>query len=279
MLRRILIPLDSSPYTESALEMGCWLARSTGAAITGLAVVDLPGIEKSVGSVPLGGIYYAERLVESKKQELLDRVAGLLNRFDQFCRAQGVPHTQAELQGRPSAEIVHESVFHDLVIIGRRTYYKSEEVDPHGDSAEQTLELTPVPIIIVPKSFKPAPKKLNALVAFDGSPAAARSLQRFAQLVNPAEFTVKIIVSQPNEDQAKWMLVKATEYLRDYGFAEVQWDWTSQDIKDAAKERYFEEADMVVLGLHSRHGALDFLIGSFSRFIIKDTDKVLLIGQ
>ena len=75
MVRRILIPLDTSPFTNATMDLGCHIAKTTGAELTGIAFLDIPGIEKSIGSIPLGGIHYADRLIESKKQDALEHKA------------------------------------------------------------------------------------------------------------------------------------------------------------------------------------------------------------
>jgi len=55
MIKRILLPLDASPFTAAATEAACLLAKNQDAQITGLVVIDIPGIKKSIGPVPLGG--------------------------------------------------------------------------------------------------------------------------------------------------------------------------------------------------------------------------------
>jgi nucleotide-binding universal stress UspA family protein len=67
MIKSILIPLDPSVYTDMALEMGCFLAKQHDAELSGLVVLDIPGIRKSVGPTPAGGSYYAEKLEKRKK--------------------------------------------------------------------------------------------------------------------------------------------------------------------------------------------------------------------
>jgi len=62
--RRILIPLDPSPYSESALNLACIVAKIYDAEITGMVILDIPGIKDSIGPVPIGGIYLAEKLEE-----------------------------------------------------------------------------------------------------------------------------------------------------------------------------------------------------------------------
>ena len=92
MLRRILIPLDPSPYAAAAVEYGCFLAKRHDAEVTGLVVLDIPGIEKSVGPVPIDGLQYAERLEEAKAKEAHERIQALLERFKEKCQKEGVIH-------------------------------------------------------------------------------------------------------------------------------------------------------------------------------------------
>ncbi len=66
MIRRILIPLDPSPYSESALQLACIIAKEYDAEVTGLVILDIPGIEDSIGPVPIGGIHLAEKLEKEK---------------------------------------------------------------------------------------------------------------------------------------------------------------------------------------------------------------------
>ena len=61
MVKSILIPLDPSPYTDSAIEIGCRMAKYHGAQLTGLVILDIPGIEKQIGPVPIGASYYADK--------------------------------------------------------------------------------------------------------------------------------------------------------------------------------------------------------------------------
>ena len=82
MIKRILLPLDASPFTAAATEAACVLARDQGARITGLVVLDVPGIEKSIGPVPLGAGHYAKRLEGSRREEA-EKLVDELDRLSQ----------------------------------------------------------------------------------------------------------------------------------------------------------------------------------------------------
>ena len=282
MIKKILIPLDASPYTDSAFEYGCQLAKGNDAEITGLAVLDVPGIEKSIGSVPIGGIYFSQNLVEAKKQEELDRIMELVSKFEAKCKEEKVRYSVAECQGSPSDQIIHESMYYDLVIIGLRTYYQTKELNIEGESIEKILDSTITPIIAVPEKITSIPSKggdFRVLVAFNESPPSVRALHRFAQRGCGENYQVKILMSGDEEKESREALKKAQQFLFAHGFSNIDTEWTSQPVIDTVKERYMDWPDEIVLGIHSKHGLVDFMIGSLSRFLIKNGTKLLLLGQ
>ena len=56
MINRILVCLDKSTYTDSAIDYACGLAKQHDASLEGLVVLDAEGISRSVGAVPLGAM-------------------------------------------------------------------------------------------------------------------------------------------------------------------------------------------------------------------------------
>ena len=60
MLSSILVGLDGSDYSHSAIEVGIYLARKTGALLVGLGVVDEPTIRDAEPRFITGGVPYAE---------------------------------------------------------------------------------------------------------------------------------------------------------------------------------------------------------------------------
>jgi nucleotide-binding universal stress UspA family protein len=282
MIKRILIPLDVSSYTDTALQIGTMIARMNNAEITGMVVLDLPGIEKSVGPVPAGGLYFAERLEKSKEKEAREHTARLLDKFRKVCGENGVVYREAERQGTPSELILRESIFYDLVLIGLQTYYRYDVEGNPGNSLDEILDNTITPVYGVPPkfSFPDIPKeKIRAAIAFDGSFPAARALQRFAQLAKPDLFEVKIVMSHPEKEVADYYLEQAKAYLNAHSIEDVETEWTPASIIDEIEEKYREWAHILVVGAHSKKGLFDFMVGSLTNYLIKRESNILLIGQ
>jgi nucleotide-binding universal stress UspA family protein len=65
MIKRILLGLGRTPFTNVAIERSVELAKAHDALITGVTVVDTKQLSQ-VGPVPLGGGTYAAKLREQR---------------------------------------------------------------------------------------------------------------------------------------------------------------------------------------------------------------------
>ena len=118
MINRILVCLDKSTYTDAAIDYACWLARHHAASLEGLVVLDVEGIERSVGAVPLGAMKFAKTSIAAKEENYHQLMETLLAKFSERCEAAGVRHTEFEMQGEPAEAILEESNYFDCVTIG-----------------------------------------------------------------------------------------------------------------------------------------------------------------
>ena len=85
MLKRILLGLGGTPFTDVAIERAVELAKVHGALITGVTIVDIKQL-KQVGSVPLGGGIYAEKLREQRLAVTEERIEEAIENFKEKCR-------------------------------------------------------------------------------------------------------------------------------------------------------------------------------------------------
>ncbi len=279
MIRRILIPFDPSPYAAAALEYGCFIAKQYKAEITGVVVLDTPGIEKSIGPIPLGGLYYADKLEEQKTKEAHEHIKALLEKFKEKCEKEGVTNSETELQGLPGEQILHTSIFYDLVVMGLRTSYHFETEKKTYDSIEEILHHSSTPILAVPDHFEHKENR-NILIPFNGSRPASRALKSFVHLLNAsaAETNITLLMSDPDVNAARFYLDGAEAYLKAHSYNNIKKEWTPQDIISVIKEKYLDWADLVVLGVHSKKGLFDFMVGSLSKSLINEGNKPLLLG-
>lgn len=275
MIRRILVPLDTSPYTDAALDYACLVAKRQNAEVTGLVVMDIPGIEKSASYPGLGGSYWAEQLEDHLRKDAEAHVEKLLTKFRKRCEKDGITAVASKEQGSPSKRILAQSSFYDLIVVGMRTNFHFVTSDKPGDTLDKILDDSITPVLAVPAHFSPIKK---VLISYDGSLAATRALQRFTHLSLARDLEIKVLFASDDKEKANYYLENISAYLNAYELTNFKTEWTDQLFIDALRQQYLDWADAIVLGAHSRSGLADFFVGSVTKFLIKEAKKPLFIG-
>lgn len=281
MIRRILVPLDPSDFTESAVRHACNIAKVSNAEVTGLVVLDIERIKSDIGPLPPGVSFYAKELQHNKLDAAKVHIANILSKFKAICKEERVRHAEGNRQGSPSKRILESSMFYDLVIMGMRTYYHFETEEHSGDSLENVLDRTVTPILAVPKhmgAFDVTDGKLRTLICFNGSFPSARALHRFLQLQIPAKVEATIAISHDNYEYANTMLDEAERLLNSHGISSVSKRSYSDNIISVLTPEYLSEFEVIVLGIHSNKGIFDFLVGSLAKHLLEESRVPLFLA-
>ena len=205
MIRRILIPLDPSPYSASAVEIGCKIGQLHDAEITGIVILDVPGLEKSIGAVPPGGIYWAEHLEKHKLAEAEKKISTILEEFRNSCEEWGVKHKEARYQGIPSQKIAEESMFYDLVIMGLKSYYDFDEESKYPQSMVKNMGQMITPVLgVSPNAEVPniaSGGNMKVLMPFNGSVQSARVLIQFSRIAATDDTEIMLLMADKDKDK------------------------------------------------------------------------------
>lgn len=279
MVRRILVPLDPSAYSQAAQQYAFEIAREHDAVVTGLGILDTPAIRQSTQRTSPGAMAYAKKAEDLHESEAHRTLQELFEAFDRRAESSQVRHNVREMQGDPEDVIVGEARFYDLLVVGLRTQYHFETSNELDRSVREMLGRLATPILLVPDSFVSFHEQ-DVLIAFDGSFSATRSLRQFATLAIFADPSITILTSAEEQVDAEAEQQRAAEYLAAYDFTRIQTAWTPQDIGAAIRESYLDEADLIVLGTHAKKSWFDFKgIGSLAASLMDDSPVPILIGQ
>jgi nucleotide-binding universal stress UspA family protein len=279
MIRRIIVPLDPSPYADAAVSYAIQLAQAHNAAVTGFMVVDTPGIHESVSPISPGAAVYAKKAENRLEAEAHERIREVLEKFASRCDEAGVTHEEIEDQGDPVEAVARESAFYDLLVVGLRTHFHFQTSQTEGQTLQHLVGRLATPILAVTEDHVPLSEKLNVVVAFDGSPAAVRSLRQFTQLAAFSNPNIAILTADEHLEAARRIFGPAEEYLRVYGYTDITAEWTPMHIADAIDEEFIDKADLVVLGMHAKHGIFSFVVGSLTNHMIRMASVPVFIGQ
>jgi nucleotide-binding universal stress UspA family protein len=279
MPKQILVPLDPSPYTASAQSYACEIAAQHGAEVTALLMIDEPGIHESVGPVSPGVFYLTQKAERRMQAEAHDRLQDLLRGFEATCQEYGIAHGHVERIGEPAEIIAQVSAYFDLIVMGLRTYYHFQTSDDPGRTLSRLLGQLYTPLFAVPESHRPIGATLETVIAFDGSPGAIRSMRQFSQYLEGKDLDILVLMADESKDDADAVLRAAELYLKRHGFDRVRTDWTPGSIREALDGRFLSEAEVIVVGIHSKKGLFGSHVGSLTDHLISEATIPVFIGQ
>lgn len=284
MTKRILVALDFDSDTSVATQYAIEIAQRNDAEVTGLALVDRKGIEAESAGAGLGAMYYAEKLQEKLSAEARAQAQHLLRSFTGDLDRAGVRHVDDHVsEGVPFERIVEDMKYHDLLIIGDKSHFFYPDRDQRTHSLNDIVQQGAAATLVVENEYRPVRK---ALIAFDGSLTAARTMQKFAKLSAFDAEHLEVVVLHVRESggdearaESELLLRLAKSYLLPHGYAKVEamsaeGADVQQTILDFAKRAH---ADMIVAGAYAKSGLSKFFFGSTAKGLIEDCHLPLFL--
>ena len=266
MIKKILVPQDGSEHSKSALDYGIYLAREFGAELIGINVVDVVALEGpllhdlsgSMGLEPLMNI--STRMREA----LEERGKVILDNFSATCAEVGVVHEKRLASGVVSGEICNAAKLADLVIMGSRGLNVKFDYGLLGSTTESVIRRCPQPVFIVPIVFKPV---IAPLLAYDGSPNAARAMQSAAQFCMALKLPLTVVtVSRDNADAC---IKEAEDYLKGYGL-KVFYASVNDDPASGIEQYYKEHRhDVLFMGVTHHSALVEMVLGSTTEHVMR----------
>ncbi|MDX1671626.1 MAG: universal stress protein [Balneolaceae bacterium] len=285
MIKRILVALDPDIDTQIAKKHAIELAKTHEAALSGLAVVNLEHIESEVGTGGIGTIYYAQQLREHMAEQSRKTAGRLLDEFEMSVRHAGVKFTEKMEEGVPYQRIIEDMKYHDLLVVGRTPHFFYNR--PEKETVKTLAKVVKngiSPTLIVTEAYR----EVNRVtVAYDGSPASARTLQWFVHLL-PYGMNLSIeLVTVPdgdnekNMDQATLLMRLAGEYLKAHGFD--SFGTTVLEIGDPGEKilSHLKESgsDLILLGAHSMSAIKRIAFGSVTHHLVTKSPVPLFLSH
>lgn len=276
MLRRLLVGLDGTAFSEAASELAIRWAASAGAMAAGIAVLDEPAICGSE-PVPVGGAEFkrerdAARLADARRQ-----VGNFLGRFTSRCAAAGVAAKVLENTGTPWEVINREGQRFDLVLLGRETHFHFETDRGPCETLSKVLRHGPRPLVVVPNP--PGHGTGGILLAYDGSRESARAAEALVHLRPPVDGPVHVLSVAPEHLDAAKLADRARDYLESHGLSVRPLPVESSD---APAEVILAEAGrldaaLVVAGACGKSVFREFFLGSVTRTLLAKAGIPLLL--
>ncbi len=275
-MKRIVVGLDGSRFSETATRASCQLAASCKGTVVGIGIIDMPGIEWGERGAPPGASYFAEKAEEHKIQDALRRITQFLQKFEEKCREYGVKYELHSDEGVPFEAIVESGKIADLITIGLRTFYHFETSSKPGDTLKRVLQHSVCPVLAVPEKME---RVENVLVAYDGSTESAKALRAFVNLFQPllGQLHVTLLTISEKRGKTETVQKEALDYLKCWDIqadAEVMGGKVYQAVIERAKAM---NHPLAVMGAFGRNPISDLFFGSTARRVVEDSTIPVLV--
>lgn len=276
MFKSALVPLDGSIASRAAQSFAIELAGEYKILLEGIAILDVPTITAGAAA-PVGGSSFKAARDQSLLEDARAKVTEFLEQFHEACSKAGVDHEGHVVEGRPYQAINRQSRRHDLIVIGRHTFFHFETQDNPGETLRELIRDCARPLIVVPEDRKPG---TGTVVATDDKTPSAHAAQLFAELRLPADETVYVVAVDEDAEKARTMAEMTTEYLAARNCrAEAAPIVSSKSVAEVLlKHVESVGARMIVMGIHGDGGILHKLFfGPTALRVIRDTQVPVFV--
>lgn len=279
MIRPILVPLDGSEESESALEYVKVIAPKLQAGVELMRCFESPATFYGLPQLSrLGEAVLSEHQIQQMVQEYLDLKAAELAPLS--------VKTHADC-GDAADGILKRAEEAQMVLISR--HGRGARRWLLGGVTARVVRLAKCPVLVVPGLSSTPPSRLvkinTVMVCLDGSEVSERALERAVEIArnNDGKLIlyrfVPIIfdadVMNLNLDEAKTSIARLAEQHKDLvKDTLVRRTEGRNDIVECAGEL---EADLIVMGSHGHRGVVRLLLGSVAEDVIHHADRPVLV--
>jgi len=249
MLRKILVPLETSPATAAATELAVQIAQEARklngeyrVSLRGLGIVDVDQIPK--------GRFASLVPTENILAEAHQTAEGLVAAFRKQVLAAGIPESQVETyvtEGGPCQKIIHHHVFTDLVVMSSVCSFPPVLHD--YETLVALMFEASRPLIMVPNTLRPVK---TVVMLMDGTAPSSRMLYAYAHL-NPFPGARLLVVHAENEERSydlKDFFDRLQEYLASFDIRAERHRLSGTLHETLPDFLRAEKADLVAAGLH-----------------------------
>lgn len=279
MLKSLLVGTNGSQWSDMAVELGLDWARTYGAQMTFIGIIDVPAI---IGRepMPIGGSAWKEERDERLIAEARTRVNEAVERATARAAEFGVQSRPLVVEGEAVEELGNEIQRHDALVVGKRAVPKSDHEPAPSDTLSDILHRAPRPVAVAggPGVAPDAP----VLIAYDGSRQAARAVASFVAsgLYEKRRHHV-IGVADDDAEVIAANVSRAVEFLEKHGRSvHSQVLPEGRGVPETLLDQVTRlSAGLMVMGVYGEGRVRELLFGSATRRILTRAEVPLFLDR
>ncbi|HVU57947.1 MAG TPA: universal stress protein [Puia sp.] len=178
-MKKIIAAFDGLNFSESTLEEAVKLAKQHDAHLVGVFLQEFTARGFVVYEALMGQAGSQKDLFEELEKEDASTYRASIDTFEAACQEAGVPYSIHKDRRSARRELLHESVFADLLVIDANETFSYIEQEIPGWFLKNILHEAHCPIWLVSKKLRPVEKPI---FLYDGSPSSMHAIKMFTYL-------------------------------------------------------------------------------------------------
>lgn len=278
-MKKIIAVIDGLKYSQSTTDYAISIAMQTGSHLVGVFLDDYTYHSYKVYDLVTDRNYVDETLVKKldKNDESARREAA--GKFEQACQVAGLNYAVHHDRNIAIHELLHESIFADLIIIDNKETFTHYEEKIPTRFVRDLLSEVQCPVLVVPQKFTPFNK---AVLLYDGEPASVYAIKTFSYIFSGYTYldieviSVKSIKDSMHVPDNRLMREFMKRHFPTTKFAVLRGDAVTE-ILDQLKGR--EENSLIVLGAYNRGMVSRWFRPSTADILMEELNKPLFIAH
>jgi len=277
-MKKFIAAFDSLRFSESTLQYSLYLAKQYDAHVVGVFLRE---------ATRIGYAVYATMVKESTASktifdeiDLADKRAteDAISRFEEGCRKAKVGFSIHRDKKNALDELLHETVFADLLVIDAWETFSYIETSLPGWFIKNVLHHVHCPVLVVPKKFN----QLNKLVLlYDGTPSSVHAIRMFNYVLpEMCKLETTLLTAKEDSDSLHLPDNKLIKEWMKRHFSQVSYEVLKGGVKEMSAVLKSEEPGiLVVAGAYHRSNLSMWFHRSVADLLIKEVKAPLFIAH
>jgi nucleotide-binding universal stress UspA family protein len=277
-MKKIIAAIDGLKFSESTVNYAVHIAKQVNAHLVGVFLDD-----PSYTSYKIYDVVVKEGVTEAKlkqyDEEDTEKRREATMKFESVCTEAGLNYSVHHDHGIALRELLHESIYADLVIIdSHETLTHYEEKQPTR-FVRDLLGDVQCPVLLVPHRHKPIDK---VVLLFDGEPSSVYAIKMFSYLLPLFRNLDTEIVSVKTVNQS--LHLPDNKFMKEFmkrHFPKINYNVIKgfADIEIVKHLKSLGPNVLVVLGAYRRGRVSRWLHESMADTLVKETKLPLFIAH
>ncbi|WP_020612512.1 universal stress protein [Sediminispirochaeta bajacaliforniensis] len=284
MIKHILVAVDGSPHSMSALRYGLDIARKNNASIEALFVIDRR--KTQMPYMYTGGAYDIsyERIYippDPQMREFYEKIHADIRSFGEKVISQcekeaedaGLECNGMIEEGFPAELIAERGRCADLIAIGQRGENAQYKRDMVGSTTEDLVRRSVRPVLVCPAEHWAIER---ILFPYDRSRSAENALRYYIN--NFHETTDQLVMMTASEGNSENdSHEQERRFLEEHGVTPKMLFTEGSPVHEVLAAAKREKSDMIMIGSHGRNKIVAYILGSTTTIVLRKSEVPVLI--